>query len=167
MEKFTAMWVKVTCPLKIMPGNKKDISNKSSSLTSVDVNISVQNLIWNQGKDPVFNISPEVYREYNVYLPSWSFLQSGSVPKNEHFQGLEPKLPEQGLLVSWDQKPHWREASVGQDLPLCIHSHIPNHLVYLKDFQKNATVKFPQIISLQGDSCVYPARWKCCAWGPP
>lgn len=50
MEKFTAMWLKVTCPFKIMPGNKKDISNKPSSPTSVKVDILVQNLIWNQGK---------------------------------------------------------------------------------------------------------------------
>lgn len=45
----------------ITPGDK-DISNKCSSPTSVEVDISVQKLIWNQTK--VFNMPTEASREY-------------------------------------------------------------------------------------------------------
>lgn len=78
----------------ITPGDK-DISNKCSSPTLVEVDISVQKLIWNPTK--VFNMPTEASREHyfliQVENACWSFLQNGLVPRNKHFQGLRSNIP--------------------------------------------------------------------------
>lgn len=124
MEKFTAMWLKVTCPFKIMPGNKKDISNKPSSPTSVKVDISVQNLIRKQGQYITYLLK---YIENTTCICSLEiFCSLAQSLEMSISRAQSQKTQEQSLLIfSWDQIPHGGEARVGQDLPFCIHSHTP------------------------------------------